>query len=87
MNHDQVVKFRVIDSISKCKHIPLDRDKRTHKIAWYMDTEMQREKNPDQVAETIQDLQEQIQDLYKELTQQKKRANEGLAGWLRRHIW
>lgn len=51
-----------------------------------MDTEMQREKNPDQVAETIQDLQEQIQDLYKELTQQKKRANEGLAGWLRRHI-
>lgn len=86
MNHDEVVKFRVTRAISTCKHIPLDRNKRAHKVAGYMETEMQREKNPDRVAETIQDLQEQVQHLQKEVAQQKKRANEGLTGWLRRHI-
>ena len=87
MNHDEIVKRRVTRAISTCKHIPLDRDKRAHKVAGYMETEMQREKNPDRVAETIQDLQEQVQDLQKEVAQQKPRANEGLAGRLRRHLW
>lgn len=86
MNHNETVKFRVTRAISTCKHIPMDREKRAHKVAGYMETEMQREKNPDQVAETIQDLQEQVQDLQMEVAQQKHRANEGLAGWLRRHI-
>lgn len=87
LNHDEIVKRRVTRSIATCKHIPLDRDKRAHKVAGYMETEMQREKNPDQVAETIQDLQEQVQHLQKEVAQQKHRANEGLTGWLRRHLW
>ncbi len=86
LDHDEIVKRRVTRAISTCKHIPMDREKRTHKVAGYMETEMQREKNPDQVAETIQDLQEQVQDLQKEVAQRKKRANEGLAGRLRRHI-
>lgn len=86
LNHDEIVKRRVTRAISTCKHIPLDRDKRAHKVAGYMETEMQREKNPDRVAETIQDLQEQVQHLQKEVAQQKHRANEGLAGRLRRHI-
>lgn len=87
MDHDEIVKRRVTRAISTCKHIPMDREKRTHKIAGYMEMEMQREKNPDQVAETIQDLQEQVQDLQKEVAQRKHRANEGLAGRLRRHLW
>lgn len=86
MNHDEIVKRRVTRAISTCKHIPMDREKRAHKVAGYMETEMQREKNPDRVAETIQDLQEQVQDLQKEVAQQKHRANEGLAGRLRRHL-
>ena len=64
----------------------MDRDKRAHKVAGYMETEMQREKNPDQVAETIQDLQEQVQDLHREIAQQKHRANEGLMGRIRRKL-
>ena len=84
LNHDEIVKRRVTRSIATCKHIPLDRDKRAHKVAGYMETEMQREKNPDQVAETIQDLQEQVQHLQKEVTQQRHRANEGLLGRIRR---
>lgn len=87
MSHDETVKFRVTRAIATCKHIPLDRDKRAHKVAGYMETEMQREKNPDQVAETIQDLQEQVQDLQKEVAQQKHRANEGLLGWIKRKLW
>ena len=67
LNHDEIVKRRVTRAISTCKHIPLDRDKRAHKVAGYIETEMQREKNPDRVAETIQDLQEQVQDLQKVL--------------------
>ena len=86
MSHNETVKFRVTRAIATCKHIPMDREKRAHKVAGYMETEMQREKNPDQVAETIQDLQEQVQDLQKEIVQQKHRANEGLAGRLRRHL-
>ncbi len=86
LNHDEIVKRRVTRAISTCKHIPLDRNKRAHKVAGYMETEMQREKNPDRVAETIQDLQEQVQHLQKEVAQQKHRANEGLAGRLRRHL-
>ena len=87
MNHDEIVKRRVTRAIATCKHIPMDRDKRAHKVAGYMETEMQREKHPEQVAETIQDLQEQVQDLQKEVAQQKQRANEGLTGRLRRHRW
>ena len=86
LDHDEIVKRRVVRAISTCKHIPLDRNKRAHKVAGYMETEMQREKNPDQVAETIQDLQEQVQHLQEEVAQQKHRANEGLTGWLRRHL-
>lgn len=86
LNHDEIVKRRVTRAIATCKHIPMDREKRAHKVAGYMETEMQREKNPDRVAETIQDLQEQVQDLQKEVAQHKHRANEGLAGRLRRHI-
>ena len=86
MNHDEIVKRRVTRAISTCKHIPLDRNKRAHKVAGYMETEMQREKNPDQVAETIQDLQEQVQHLQEEVAQQKHRANEGLLGRIRRNL-
>lgn len=86
MDHNEIVKRRVTRAIATCKHIPMDRDKRAHKVAGYMETEMQREKNPDQVAETIQDLQEQVQHLQEEVAQQKHRANEGLTGWLRRHL-
>jgi len=87
MNHDEIVKRRVTRAIATCKHIPLDREKRAHKVAGYMETEMQREKNPDQVAETIQDLQEQVQHLQREVVQQKHRANEGLLGRIRRKLW
>lgn len=87
MNHDEIVKRWVTRAISTCKHIPLDRDKRAHKVAGYMETEMQREKNPDQVAETIQDLQEQVQRLHREVAQQKHLANEGLRGRIRRKLW
>lgn len=86
MNHDEIVKRRVTRAIATCKHIPLDREKRAHKVAGYMETEMQREKNPDQVAETIQDLQEQVQHLQREVVQQKHRANEGLLGRIRRKL-
>ena len=86
MNHDEIVKRRVTRAISTCKHIPMDRDKRAHKVAGYMETEMQREKNPDRVAETIQDLQEQVQHLQREVAQQKHRANEGLLGRIRRNL-
>jgi uncharacterized FlaG/YvyC family protein len=86
MSHDEIVKRRVTRSIATCKHIPLDRNKRAHKVAGYMETEMQREKHPEQTATTIQDLQEQVQHLQKEVAQQKHRANEGLAGWIRRHL-
>lgn len=86
MSHDEIVKRRVTRSISTCKHIPMDREKRAHKVAGYMDTEMQREKHPEQTATTIQDLQEQVQDLQKEVVQQKHIANEGLAGRIRRKL-
>lgn len=86
MDHNEIVKRRVTRAISTCKHIPMDREKRAHKVAGYMETEMQREKNPDQVAETIQDLQEQVQDLQREVAQQKHRANEGLTGRIRRKL-
>ena len=86
MDHNEIVKRRVTRAISTCKHIPMDREKRAHKVAGYMETEMQREKNPDQVAETIQDLQEQVQDLHREIAQQKHRANEGLLGRIRRKL-
>ena len=84
-DHEETVKRRVTRAIATCKHIPLDRDKRAHKVAGYLETEMQREKNPEGTAETIQDLQEQVQHLQREVAQQRKRANEGVAGWLRRH--
>lgn len=86
MDHNEIIKYRVTRAISTCKHIPMDREKRAHKVAGYMETEMQREKNPDQVAETIQDLQEQVQDLHREIAQQKHRANEGLLGRIRRKL-
>jgi len=84
MNHDEVVKFRVIRSISACKHIPLDRDKRASKIAGYMDYEIQREKNPDQQARTIRDLQEEVLELRREVAERKHKAGEGLLGRIRR---
>ena len=73
MNHDQIVRRWVTRAIATCKHIPLDRDKRAHKVDGYMQTEMEREKNPDQVAQTIQDLQEQVQHLHEELEEEKKK--------------
>lgn len=76
MSHNETIKFRVTRSIATCKHIPMDNKKRAHKVAGYMDTEFEREKNPEKTAHTIQDLQEQIQDLHQELAQQRKRANE-----------
>lgn len=76
MNHDEVVLRWVTRAIAKCPRIPADRDKRAHKVAGYMRTEMEREKNPDRVAQTIQDLQEQVQDTQRELAQRKQRANE-----------
>ena len=76
LDHDEIVKRRVVRAISTCKHIPMDREKRAHKVAGYMETEMEREKNPEHIAQTIQDLQEQVQNLHKELSQWKHRANE-----------
>lgn len=73
MNHNEIVRRWVVKSIATCKHIPLDRDKRAHKVDGYMKTEMEREKNPDQVAQTIQDLQEQVQHLHQELEEEKKK--------------
>lgn len=84
MNHDEVVKFRVIRSISACKHIPLDRDKRASKVAGYMDDEIQREKHPDQLARTIRDLQEEVLELRREVAERKHKAGEGLLGRIRR---
>jgi len=86
MNHDEIVKRRVTRAISTCKHIPLDRDKRAHKVAGYMETEMQREKNPDQVAETIQDLQEQVQHLQEEVAEWKHEAQSSIRSRLKRLI-
>lgn len=86
MDHNEIVKRRVTRAISTCKHIPMDREKRAHKVAGYMETEMQREKHPEQTATTIQDLQEQVQDLQREIAQQKHRANEGLTGRIRRKL-
>lgn len=87
MDHDEIVKRRVTRAISTCKHIPMDREKRAHKVAGYMETEMQREKHPEQTATTIQDLQERVQHLQREVAQQKHRANEGLLGRIRRKRW
>lgn len=87
LNHNETVKFRVTRAIATCKHIPLDRDKRAHKVAGYMDTEFQREKNPKQVAQSMQDLQEEIRSLHEEIAQQRKYANEWILGWIRRKLW
>ena len=76
LNHNETVKFRVTRSIATCKHIPMDRDKRARKVAGYMDTEFAREKNPKQVAQTMQDLEDELQSLHEELAQQRKYANE-----------
>lgn len=84
MSHDEVIKFRVTRSISTCKHIPLDRDKRASKVAGYIDDEIQREKNPDKLARTIRDLQQEVLELRREVAEQKHKAGEGLLGWIRR---
>ena len=76
LNHDETVKFRVTRAIATCKHIPLDRDKRAHKVAGYMDTELEREKNPDQVAQSMQDLQDEIQHLHEELAHARTEPNK-----------
>ena len=86
LNHDEIVKRRVTRSIATCKHIPMDREKRAHKVAGYMETEMQREKNPDQVAETIKDLQEQVQHLQEEVAEWKHEAQASIRSRLKRLI-
>jgi uncharacterized protein YceH (UPF0502 family) len=85
-DHNKTVKRRIVRSISRCPRIPAEREKRAKKVAGYVETEMQREKHPEQTATTIRDLQEQVQHLQEEVSQRKHRANEGLTGWLRRHL-
>ena len=66
MNHDQTVKRWITRAIATCKRIPAERSKRARKVAGYVETEQQREKNPEQTARTIRDLQEQVQHLQEE---------------------
>lgn len=86
MNHDETVKFRITRAIATCKHIPLDRDKRAGKVAGYVEDEIQRQKHPEQVARTIKDLQEQVQSLLAEVHEQRRYANEGRLGRIRRKL-
>lgn len=86
MNHDEIVKRRVTRAIATCKHIPMDREKRAHKVAGYIETEMQREKNPEQTATTIRDLQEQVQHLQEEVAEWKHEAQASIRSRLKRLI-
>ena len=74
MNHDQIIKRWITRAIATCKRIPAERDKRARKIAGYVETEQQREKNPEQTAKTIRDLQEQVQRLQEENSMLKQKA-------------
>lgn len=73
MNHEQTIKRWITRAIATCKRIPAERDKRAEKIAGYVETEQQREKNPEQTARTIRDLQEQVQRLQEENQRLKER--------------
>ena len=75
-NHDKTVKWRITRSIARCPWIPAERAKRAKKVAGYVETEMQREKHPEQTATTIRDLQEQVQHLQEEVKKRKEIANE-----------
>lgn len=76
MDHNEIIKYRVTRSISTCKHIPLDRDKRASKVAGYMETEFEREKHPDETARTIRDLQTEVHNLRREVAEWKHKAGE-----------
>ena len=73
MNHDQTVKRWITRAIATCKWIPAERDKRAAKIAGYVETVQQRDKNQEETARTIRDLQEQVQRLQEENQRLKER--------------
>lgn len=85
-NHDKTVKRRIVRSISRCPRIPAEREKRAKKVAGYVETEMQREKHPEQTATTIRDLQEQVQHLQEEVAEWKHEAQANIWNRIRRLI-
>lgn len=85
-NHDKTVKRRIVRSISKCPRIPAEREKRAKKVAGYVETEMQREKHPEQTATTIKDLQEQVQHLQEEVAKWKHEAQANIRSRIKRMI-
>jgi predicted RNase H-like nuclease (RuvC/YqgF family) len=85
-NHDKTVKRRITRSIARCPWIPAEREKRAKKVAGYVETEMQREKHPEQTATTIRDLQEQVQHLQEEVAEWKHEAQASIRSRLKRLI-
>lgn len=85
-NHDKTVKWRITRSIARCPWIPAERAKRAKKVAGYVETEMQREKHPEQTATTIRDLQEQVQHLQEEVAEWKHEAQASIRSRLKRLI-
>ena len=85
-NHDKTIKRRIVRSISKCPRIPAEREKRAKKVAGYVETEMQREKHPEQTATTIRDLQEQVQYLQEEVAKWKHEAQANIRSRIKRMI-
>ena len=85
-DHNKTVKRRIVRSISRCPWIPAERDKRAKKVAGYVETEMQREKHPEQTATTIKDLQEQVQHLQEEVAEWKHEAQASIRSRLKRLI-
>lgn len=72
-NRDEIIKWWITRAITTSPWIPAERNKRAEKIAGYVETEQQREKNPEQLARTIKDLQEQVQRLQEENQRLKER--------------
>ena len=68
---EDTVRWRIINAISKCPWIPLERDKRAKKIGAYVKQEQEREKHPEQIAQTIADLQEQVLHLQEQLQEER----------------
>ena len=85
-DHNKTVKRRIVRSISRCPWIPAEREKRAKKVAGYVETEMQREKHPEQTATTIRDLQEQVQHLQEEVAEWKHEAQANIWNRIRRLI-
>lgn len=70
-NREDTVRWWIINAISKCPWIPMERAKRAKKIGAYVKQEQEREKHPEQVAQTIADLQEQVLHLQEQLQEER----------------